>query len=173
MIRDAVISPCGRYRYSLVRQWDTAKPRLIVCMLNPSSADTERDDPTILALIHFARTWGYGGFQVINLHAFRTSRPADLFHAQERGIDTFGPSNWTWWMNARCYALAAGSPLLVAWGNHPAPVDQVRFLSHFVQVPWICLGLTKYGAPIHPAARGKHRIPRDQQPIPYKHEAFP
>ena len=46
---DAVISPCGKYRYSLTRQWNE-KPLVAWVMLNPSSADAEPrrpDDPPL------------------------------------------------------------------------------------------------------------------------------
>lgn len=56
--KDAVISECTRYRYKLTRRWDGANPMLPVCMLNPSTADHEKDDPTIRELTHFATLWG-------------------------------------------------------------------------------------------------------------------
>ena len=175
MHRAATISPCGRYRTYLVRRWGPG-PRLIVCMLNPSRADAELDDPTILALIWFATAWGYGGIEVINLRAWRASRPRDLFAAEADGIDTIGPENEAAWFDMRTYARCNNLPILVAWGNNAPAADIARFAEFFgyeafgviLPVPLICLGTTGTGAPIHPAARGRHRIPRDRQPIPYE-----
>ena len=81
MRKSAVISACGIYRIELRRIWDDAKPVLIVCMLNPSRADDQRNDPTVLALIHFASLWGYGGILIINLFSYRSSSPAEMMAA--------------------------------------------------------------------------------------------
>lgn len=180
MYRAAAISACKRYRTHLVRRWGPGA-RLVVCMLNPSRADAELDDPTILALILFAMAWGYGGIEVINLRAWRTSSPRDLFAAEADGIDTIGPDNEASWYGMRTYARCNNLPILVAWGNNAPAADVARFSDFFGRtafgvvptVQLICLGTTARGAPIHPAARGKHRVPRDQQPIHYQLEANP
>lgn len=142
-------------------------------MLNPSRADAEQDDPTILALIWFAQLWGYGGIEVINLRSWRASRPRYLFAAEADGIDTIGPANEAAWRDMRTYARCNNLPILVAWGNNAPGADVARFAAFFDGHALICLGTTGAGAPIHPAARGKHRIPRDQQPILYELEAIP
>ena len=51
----AVFDRGFRYRYALVRAWDARLPRVAFVMLNPSTADAERDDPTIRRCIGFAR----------------------------------------------------------------------------------------------------------------------
>jgi len=43
------------------------------CLLNPSTADHEADDPTIRRLTGFARRWDAGGIVVVNL--FGSSAP--------------------------------------------------------------------------------------------------
>lgn len=173
MHRAATISPCGRYRTHLVRRWEFGRDRLIVCMLNPSRADADIDDPTILTLIHFARAWGCGGIEVINLRAWRTSSPRELYAVEADGIDTIGPGNEAAWRDMRTYAHCNNLPILAAWGNNALPADVARFATFFDGITLISLGTTQAGAPMHPAARGKHRIPRDQQPIPYELEAIP
>jgi hypothetical protein len=58
--------------------------------------------------------------------------------------------------------------MLAAWGNHgqeKAHWYVQRCRAEGVQLR--CLGLTNSGAPKHPLARGKHRIPDDFEPIPF------
>jgi hypothetical protein len=44
--QDAVISPCGQYRYVLTREVGPGERRATFIMLNPSTADATQDDPT-------------------------------------------------------------------------------------------------------------------------------
>lgn len=77
---DATISDCGRFRYLLSRQWSD-DPLLLFVMLNPSTADALLDDPTIRRCAGFAHAHGFGGFQVVNLFAYRATDPRDLRRA--------------------------------------------------------------------------------------------
>ena len=52
-------------------------------MLNPNSADAQVNDPTITRCINFAKSWGYGRLEVVNLFAYRTSKPSLLKQATE------------------------------------------------------------------------------------------
>lgn len=85
----AEISSCGLYRYVLWRRWDKSKPRLVYIMLNPSTADASSDDATIRVCCGRARRMGFGGIRVLNLFAFRATKPADLWKA----ADPVGPEN--------------------------------------------------------------------------------
>lgn len=58
--RDAVFSPCGKYRYALTRRVGPGKQAAAFILLNPSTADAERDDPTVRRRIGFARQRGCG-----------------------------------------------------------------------------------------------------------------
>ncbi|UFW79976.1 DUF1643 domain-containing protein [Rhizobium sp. SU303] len=143
MIMSAVLSgePEPLYRPELRRVWDNTLPILVVCMLNPSRADHRKNDPTVLALIHFAKLWGYGGILIVNLFDFRSSSPKEMMaHAAPISAENSGYID-----GAFIIARHTNKPVLAA-----------------------CLGLTKDGYPKHPMARGAHRIPRDQQPILWK-----
>lgn len=158
----AVLSDCRRHRYWLVRQWDRAAPLLVVCMFNPSTADAQNDDPTIQRLCKWAKLWGYGGILVINLYSIRSSDPA-LVRAMEK--EAWGDAQ----DQAIGYALGIAAeqkkPVLAAWGNLASPADIIPFMQAAKGIELICLGQTKSGAPKHPMARGKERIPDDQIPI--------
>jgi hypothetical protein len=159
--------PDDRYRYELRRVWNDGLPLLVVCMLNPSTADHQVNDPTILALIHFATLWGYGGILVINLWAYRASSPKEMMKADS----PIGADNHVHIHNALIYASDNGGKLLAAWGNGGAFEDRAEWFcsrarSHGVSL--ICLGTTKGWHPKHPMARGKHRIARDQRPVVWR-----
>lgn len=167
----AFSGPNDCYRDTLRRIWDDTKPMLVVCMLNPSTADHMIDDPTVQALMHFARQWGYGGLLVVNLYNWRSPSPAAMRRAPAR----MGPSNHRATEDALVYAGDHDRPVLVAWGNHgdfegAAGRFVERAVGHY-QLPLICLGTTASGAPKHPMARGLHRIPRNQQPLPWQYRA--
>lgn len=78
MERDADITPDGVYRYVLTRYWDRGLRPLIFCMLNPSVADGDTDDPTVTRCIGFARSLGFGGIRVINLFEYIATNPLEL-----------------------------------------------------------------------------------------------
>lgn len=145
MIRTAVISECGLYRYSLSRIWDANLPLLAVIMLNPSTADGKKDDHTITKLITFAELHGFGGFIVVNLFAFRATKPTDMKEA----ADPIGPMN----DNHISMALLMCPVVLCAWGSnakgHPREAD-IRQLLHLCGVHTVSLRVNKDGTPAHP-----------------------
>ena len=49
---------------------------LVSYLYNEATADESRDDPTIRRCIGFARRWGFARLVVLNLFAFRATRPA-------------------------------------------------------------------------------------------------
>lgn len=134
----------GDYRYNLWRAWDAdgAEGRVLVIGLNPSTADAERDDPTIRRCIRFARDWGYGGLWMANLYAYRATDPKSLRTAE----DPVGPRNDHW-----LAALAARAQLVVAaWGAWPGPDSQRPARAAALVGRLHVLGLTKRGEPRHP-----------------------
>lgn len=110
MLRDAVISPCGAYRYRLSRVWDHHTLPLVWIMLNPSTADANVDDPTIRRCMAFSRRDGYGGIEVLNLFAFRATDPQNLKTAH----DPIGPQNDRWIKEV----LHPHHIVVAAWGTH-------------------------------------------------------
>lgn len=68
----------GDHRYRLWRAWEAGAPSVVWVMLNPSTADAKVDDPTIRKCIGFAKRWGYGSIDVVNLYTFRSASPKEL-----------------------------------------------------------------------------------------------
>ncbi len=141
---DALISDCGKYRYSLSRTWGEEKPAVFV-MLNPSTADASADDPTIRRCIGFAKKWGCGGLIVVNLFAFRATNPKDM----KAAYAPEGPYN-KWHVKNAAYN---GSKVVCAWGTHGVYDDQGAVVLDWLRedgVTTLCLGTTKHGHPKHP-----------------------
>lgn len=165
-VKAAVLSDDRMHRYWLFRIWDRQGDVLVACMFNPSTADDRRDDPTIKRLCAFAQRWGYGGLLVVNLHSYRSPYPdviADLEPGQSRGDAQFEA-----WAHALDIASRQGSPVLAAWGALASEADAAPFLAAAADLDLICLGLTIGGHPKHPMARGRARVPDDQQPVPFR-----
>jgi len=154
--RRAAFSPCGRYRYTLWRDWGGAGRSpgyaLFVC-LNPSTADDERDDPTVRRCIAFADAWGYRRLCVANLFALRATDPAALLAA----ADPVGPENDAWLRRA---ARGAGV-VVAAWGNRGARAGRDREVTALLPRMHY-LRLTARGHPEHPL-----RLPRGLKPRPW------
>lgn len=146
--RHAAISQCGQFRYTLYRTWGSG-PLLTFVMLNPSTADAEHDDPTIRRCVGFARREGYDGILVVNLYAFRATKPKELWTAAASGVDITGG-----WRNdlmlKMCGQASRLQPLVAAWGAH-ARSDRIAEVLAFPGWESVqALGMTQGGAPRHP-----------------------
>jgi hypothetical protein len=150
----AVISDDGLYRYLLTRDWTPAEhggqPATVTfLMLNPSTADADVDDATIRRCRSFATQTGHTRLQVVNLYAFRATKPADLWRAEDP-VGTDNPE--------QLRKIAAQGGLVVAgWGaqNPPATVRSshevwVRHVREFFGDDLWCLGANTDGSPKHP-----------------------
>lgn len=145
MARDAVFSEDRVYRYVLTRVWDDIGfDRMVWILLNPSTADEKKDDPTIRRCIAFARAWGYGGMELVNLFAYRSTNPDVL----PRIPDPFGPLNL-----AHIAEITRDAPLIVCgWGRRPPFDHDKRVLAMLRQYGRTlhCLGTNGDGTPAHP-----------------------
>ena len=146
MQKTATISDCQRYRYRLGRRWDAGKV-LVFVMLNPSTADAELDDRTIRRCIGFARSHGFGAIEVVNLYAYRATKPRDLKTA---GYPV-GPENDRHIAEV-CTGGLVGAVCL-AWGDNAAGLartGEVLALLHAIDVQPMALELSQRGIPRHP-----------------------
>ena len=126
--KSAVISSCGVYRYRLRREWrelginehwnwETDEPlSVLFIMLNPSTADADKDDPTIRRCVRFARDWGYERMDVVNLFAARSTNPVKLYNLK----NPIGPDNE---LHVSA-AIAQAGLVICAWGNLGAYTGQ-------------------------------------------------
>ncbi|MFJ1993007.1 DUF1643 domain-containing protein [Streptomyces asiaticus] len=148
MLATAVMDKSRTYRYLLTRIWDTSRPVMAVVMLNPSTADHRKNDPTITRLAGengFARRFGMGGIAVVNLFALRSTDPRALRdHA-----DPVGPHNDVFIRQT----AASGALVVAAWGAGGVLRDrgqQVTVALSRAGVRLTALGVTSTGQPRHP-----------------------
>jgi hypothetical protein len=142
---EALYSDCEAYRYSLTRIWRPEGPRMVFVMLNPSTADALRNDPTVERCERRARAQGFGAFRVVNLFAWRATDPADL----KRATAPVGPENDA----AISDAADWGNLLLAAWGVHGAHMGRGPAIASSLRARGVALhhlGCTKEGHPRHP-----------------------
>lgn len=141
----ATFSSCRRWRYLLWRRWDSAKPVANFIMLNPSTADEVKLDPTCSRARDYAERWGYGALIVTNVFAWRATDPAEM----KAVVDPVGPGN------DRAIVRAAKEAALVvcAWGNHALHLERstrVRALLAGAGVALHALRINSGGEPAHP-----------------------
>lgn len=160
--RGAVFSPCGKYRNSLTREWDSAMPKLVFIMLNPSTATDEVDDPTVAGCMKRGRMWGYGSLTVLNLFQYRSTDPKALRQID----DPVGPASARWLL----LGGADAAMTVAAWGNHGTTkgiersrcCEVIAFLCGTLGRALHALRLTQAGQPEHPLY-----IPHHIQPKPW------
>lgn len=144
----ATFDDMENYRYRLIRVFE--KPdvrRAVFVMLNPSTADAFKNDPTVTRCCNFAKSWGYTSLEVVNIFALRSTDPKALYvHG-----DPIGPDN--------DFAIlsAVRDPsvgiVVCAWGAHGKLRRRgtlVRHLLREVDDKVHYLSMTMEGQPGHP-----------------------
>jgi len=137
----------GNYRYWLSRAWGDAvtlsgkelpRPYVLWVMLNPSTADASKDDPTIRKCIGFTTRMGFERLVVVNLFAWRATEPREL----TQHVDIIGPRN-----NEFIKSYAADAAVIVcAWGAFDGVDVKTRAwqLQHHLLPQWrlcrVCKG---------------------------------
>jgi hypothetical protein len=145
----ALLSSCGLYRYRLERS-GPGHGQTTVIMVNPSTADAERDDATIRKLKGFGERYQWGSIVVGNLFAYRATDVRELATA----ADPVGPENDLHLMDM----LREADRLVVAWGpvaklpkRLRARWRRVMELVHMVSRHPLSIGApAKDGHPCHP-----------------------
>lgn len=141
----ATFDPARMYRFRLSRVWDRSSRRVNFVMLNPSTADAFKVDPTVRRCLGFAHQWGMGALEVTNVFAVRGTDPK-VIRATD---DPVGSGNDVALVAAAC----AADLVVAAWGVHAVHAHretQVRELFASAGVTLHALRLTKDGHPGHP-----------------------
>ncbi|MGC1549970.1 MAG: DUF1643 domain-containing protein [Rhodanobacter sp.] len=141
---DAVISPCGNYRYLLRRQLQPKGETICTfIMLNPSTADATANDATIRKCMKFAKAWGWDWLYVVNLFAWRDTSP-DAMKLVDFPV---GPLN-----DARIRNVIGDADMVVcAWGKHGKHRGRDNVVRQMLADTHLhFLVLNKDGTPKHP-----------------------
>lgn len=160
-------------RIELHRKWAPG-PKAFIIGHNPSTASGDVDDPTSKWWIDWCRLYGFGSYVAGNLYPFCTSDPRECRRrAAWHLTDDWGARDAMLFVNLpRVVELAKeADQVFVCWGAIATDCDWIEHVVEEIQsgvAPYPdlwCWGKTKDGSPMHPMARGKHRIPKDQPPI--------
>lgn len=177
--RSAEMSLDLKYRWLLRRMWAPG-PCILWVMLNPSTADGTEDDPTLRRCIAFSKAWGAGSLEVVNLAALVSSHPDALYDDR---VDPIGTWADRYILDAAERCVASDGKMVAGWGASiqfgdfaPFFLRQrdrrvLKMLTSFGDV--YCIGRTASGAPIHPMARGRSRVPDDVQPLLFASKGSP
>ena len=141
------------------RRWDAGRSAANFLMLNPSTADEHRLDPTCARARDYAERWGYGALIVTNVFAWRATDPAEM----KAAADPVGPGN------DRAIVRAAREAALVvcAWGNHGAHLERASRVLELLREAGVAahaLRVNGSGQPSHPLY-----LPGMLRPTPWTH----
>lgn len=143
MEKEAQFSDDRIYRYTLCRTWTQGNGHVTFIGLNPSTADENKDDPTIRRCIGFAKDWGFGGINMLNLFAFRATNPKELMKAKE----PIGEKN-NHYLSMYCDPIGLN---IACWGIWGAYMNRGKEVLDFLGVSGLhCFGFTKNVQPKHP-----------------------
>ncbi len=154
----ATFSRCRRWRYLLWRCWDKSKPAANFLMLNPSTADEVKLDPSCTRARNYAGRWGYGAVLITNIFAWRETKPGNLFQVK----NPVGRGN-----DAAILKAARESKIVVcAWGNHGLHRERAREVVALLRKEGVRLKFLRIngcGQPAHPLY-----LPADLKPAPFR-----
>lgn len=112
-------------------------------MLNPSTADEVKLDPSCTRARIYAERWGFGALIVTNLFGWRATDPDDMKAAR----DPVGRGN------DRAIVESARNAALVvcAWGNHGAHLGRAELVLRLLRREKVALHALRVNDGGHPA----------------------
>ena len=179
-VAKATFDKSKKLRLALRRKWKEG-PTALVVMLNPSAGAT-KDDPTLRRLTELLDAIGFGGYTVCNWSPFISADPKAMM-AYMNQVYSGSPSAVRRAMKLNLMTLEreveAADKIIAAWGNDfPASMKAGDALSVYTakiltllmdgyRGDLYCFGVTKHGAPKHPLARGRSRVPNGAKIVPW------
>lgn len=141
MLKSAVFSEDGKYRYLLSRDW--AEGKIAMCIgLNPSNANAEKNDPTINILIKTLTSLGFGGLRMVNLYAYISSKPSKLFEVADPQNENDA------WLVTTAYGC---QEIIFCWGSFKNIEYRAKKVMEMFPSSK-CFAKNTNGTPLHPMA---------------------
>lgn len=167
----AIFSKDYKYRYGLYRVLNkrlvedgafSLARTCIFIMLNPSTADAFKNDPTVTRCVGYAKKWNYDALAVLNLFGLRSTDPKQLYESDDP-VGNLNDLFIKYWVK--------GDPILYfkpdvicAWGNHGSLNNRgqevLKILKQY-NIKSKYLKLTKSNQPAHPLYLKKDLIPKE------------
>ena len=162
----ALFSPCETYRYKLQRDlsekapmWTRTSGSMVFIMLNPSTADAFKNDPTVARCERRAIDAGKATLTILNLFAYRATNPKDMKSA----ADPVGRENNAVIENAlRVGKFLGDMDVICAWGTHGTHNgrnEEVLAILREFEIAPMALKVTKAGHPGHPLYISNDALP--------------
>lgn len=144
----ATFSEDDRARFELWRMWrDEYHPVWLWCGMNPSTARSNVDDPTVRKEQGISARHGARGLVKVNLAAIRATSPKDV---TPEDVELYHEHN----MRTIERLLRQAARVVVAWGKVPKPMvhlpERFQHAAERLNVPLWCVGTTAEGHPRHP-----------------------
>lgn len=151
---DVLIYADQMYRPWLKREWKPGGRLINFCMLNPSTARKDVNDPTVWGNEVRARRWGYGGMIITNLSDWRATDPRKM----KQSIAPVSGENYKYIVQA----AEMSEVVVCAWGkdgNYEPWGNGVSMAEAVLGGPLApyrlhALKLNKDGTPAHPLYLG-------------------
>ncbi|TXH13240.1 MAG: DUF1643 domain-containing protein [Hyphomicrobiaceae bacterium] len=172
VIRYAIFSRDLLRRYLLFHSFVTAPERIAAAvMLNPSTADEMKNDPTVERVERRFQRLGFDAYFILNLFAFRATDPDFLSLAK----NPIGENND--WYIMQTVQRPEVELVLCGWGMHGERAGRDEDVFKHILAPHAnkvrSLGVTSWGHPRHPLYVSykteptpfilRHSIPRRRQ----------
>jgi hypothetical protein len=154
----ALFSRCRRWRYLLWRCWDESRPVANFLMLNPSTADEHKLDPSCTRARNYAERWGFGAVVITNIFGWRSTDPRVLTLVE----NPIGQAN----DRAIVKAAKAARLVVCAWGNHGEHLGRGGEVARMLRkhdIELTALRLNDAGHPAHPLY-----LPGSLEPTPWR-----
>jgi len=155
-----LFSECKRYRWILKRELFSGKKTVVFIGLNPSIANSHKNDNTLTRIINFCSRWNYKNIYIINLFGLISKSPILLskhkYPIGENNDLIILKTLQFWRQNTNC-------DLWLGWGDNGQlngrDLEVLKFIKNFSNSKLkennyskriLSLGLSRKGNPRHP-----------------------
>lgn len=139
----AIFSLDKKYRYLLSRKWSNDGVCTFI-LLNPSTADAFKLDPTVTRAYKFAKRLGYGELVILNVFAIRGSNPKIILSDE----NPIGELNNKYIKNY----IKKSDIIILGWGNYGKYYNRSEYILNLLKMHKnnvFVIDINKNGEPKH------------------------